>query len=485
MKILSKNGNELTLIAMKNEVIHKGDYLIVDDRKFSRKMIIQIYDEEYLSSQNLLEDIVRDEVILACSDEGLHDPLNISSLSKLVRDARLIRTKIRSTMDINGRISSDVSWIPSRVFSSVKKLSIPELSDLLNRAGVLSINIGQTGKKGDNFKIYAEDLDGKLNIITGKKESGKSHLAKLLIKSLVEHGAYVIVFDLNKEYGGLGWTSSGKPSSINDRILILEPGGLLKFRLDYCGKFTISSILKNSLDMPSASLREFGRIWDKLEGTGKLDVESLGEMINHVNINELVRDALVSRHHLLHSSGLFSLKTANSGLEFEKIIESKPNGVALIISLHKVSAITRKMIVELVLSKLVDLLEKQLIPPIFLFAEEAHLYVKETYWDDIVTRMRHFGIFTTFITNQPDSLGDSIYRQVDNIFLFNFVNESDLEKISRVSLIDNDTIKSVVRTLPQRHCLVVGKVVRDLPIVAMIPPIDIVTLGATKKFFKP
>ena len=157
----------------------------------------------------------------------------------------------------------------------------------------------------------------------------------------------------------------------------------------------------------------------------------------------------------------------------------------MIISLHKVNAVIRKMIVELVLSKLVELLDKQLIPPIFLFAEEAHLYVKETYWDDIITRMRHFGIFTTFITNQPDALGDSIYRQVDNIFLFNFVNESDLEKISRVSLIDNDTIKSVVRTLPQRHCLVVGKVVRDLPIVAIIPPIDIVTLGATKKFFKP
>ncbi len=484
MKILSKSGNELTLLAMKNEMILKGDYLIVDDKKFGRKMIIQIYDEDYLSSQNLLEDIVRDEVILACSDENLHDPLNISSLSKLIRDARLVRTKIRSTMDIDGKISSDVSWIPSRVFSTVKKLSIPELSELLNRAGVLSINMGQTGKKGENFKIYAEDLDGKLNIITGKKGSGKSHLSKLLIKSLVEHGAYVVVFDLNNEYGGLGWTNGGKPSSINDRTLILEPGGLLKFRLDYCGKFTISSILKNALEMPSASLREFGRIWDKLEGTEKLDIESLGEMINRANMNELVRDALVSRHNLLHNSGLFSSRTADSGFEFENIIDSKPNGVALIISLHKVSAIIRKMIVELILSKLVDLLDKQIIPPIFLFAEEAHLYVRETYWDDIVTRMRHLGIFTTFITNQPDALGDSIYRQVDNIFLFNFVNESDLEKISRVSLIDHDTIKSVVRTLPQRHCLVVGKVVRDLPVVAMIPQIDIVTLGATKKFFK-
>ena len=50
---------------------------------------------------------------------------------------------------------------------------------------------------------------------------------------------------------------------------------------------------QDSLDMPSASLREFGRIWDKLGTEGKLDVESLGEMINRVNMNELVHDALV------------------------------------------------------------------------------------------------------------------------------------------------------------------------------------------------
>src|SRR3712207_8350291 len=87
-----------------------------------------------------------------------------------------------------------------------------------------------------------------------------------------------------------------------------------------------------------------------------------------------------------------------------------------------------------------------------------------TYWEDIVTRMRHFGIYTTFITNQPDAIGDGIYRQVDNIFLFNFTNDADLEKISKVSLADNDTVRSIVRTLPQRHCLSIGKVVCDLPI---------------------
>jgi DNA helicase HerA-like ATPase len=142
------------------------------------------------------------------------------------------------------------------------------------------------------------------------------------------------------------------------------------------------------------------------------------------------------------------------------------------------------MIVELVLTKVVELLGKELLPPVFLFAEEAHLYVRDTYWEDIVTRMRHFGIYTTFITNQPDAISDSVYRQVDNIFLFNFANDADLDKISKVSLADNDTVKSIVKTLPQRQCLVIGKVVRDLPMVVNITPADIIMLGESKTFFK-
>ncbi|MGH9923672.1 MAG: hypothetical protein ACRD38_13065, partial [Nitrososphaerales archaeon] len=105
-------------------------------------------------------------------------------------------------------------------------------------------------------------------------------------------------------------------------------------------------------------------------------------------------------------------------------------------------------------------------------------------WEDIITRMRHFGIYTTFITNQPDAVDDGIYRQVDNIFLFNFTNDNDLERISRVSIADTDTIKSIVRTLPQSHCLVIGKVVHDLPIVLKTMQSEVMTLGETKLFFK-
>jgi Helicase HerA, central domain len=476
MKILSKNGNELLLLAMKEDSAAKGDYLLIEDR--SKSMIVQVYDEEYLSSQALIEDIVKEEVVNASSMENLHDPLNIGSLSRLVRDARVFRTKIRASVN-DGKLSSDVTWLPSRVESRIRRIAMKELSSLLGRHGVFAIPIGRAGRE-EEFEIYAEDLDGKLSVITGKKESGKSHLSKMLIKTLVQYGAFVIVFDLNNEYGGLGWSCDGVPSSIHQQVKILEPGKTLRFTLDYCGKTAISGMLKNALDMPAASLREFLRIWDWCESKQSLSIDSIGNAVNTWNINELVRDALVSRYHVIQSSRLFT--NGEGSLQFEDIISGK-SGAAMIINMGEISPTVRRMVVELVLSKIVDLLEHKKIPPIFLFAEEAHIYVRDTYWEDIITRMRHFGIYTTFITNQPDALSDGIYRQVDNIFLFNFTNDNDLDKISKVSLADNDTIRSIVRTLPQRHCLAIGKAVCDLPVVIKVATAEVLTLGETKKFF--
>jgi hypothetical protein len=477
MKILSKNGDELLLLAMKEDSAAKGDYLLIEDR--SRSMVVQVYDEEYLSSQALIEDIVKEEVVNASSMENLHDPLNIGSLSRLVRDARIFRAKIRASVN-DGKLSSDVTWLPSRVESKIRRIAMKELDSLLGRCGVFPIPLGRAGHE-EEFEIYAEDLDGKLTVITGKKESGKSHLSKILIKTLVQYGAFVVIFDLNNEYGGLGWSRDGIPSSINQQVKVLEPGKTLRFTLDYCGKTAISGMLKNALDMPAASLREFLRIWDWCESKQSLSIDAIGNAVNTWNINELVRDALVSRYHVIQSSRLF-INGEGGGLQFEDIISGK-SGAAMVINMGEVSSTVRRMVVELVLSKIVDLLEHKQIPPIFLFAEEAHIYIRDTYWEDIITRMRHFGIYTTFITNQPDAINDGIYRQVDNIFLFNFTNDNDLDKISKVSLADNDTIRSIVRTLPQRHCLAIGKTVGDLPVVIKVAATEVLMLGETKKFF--
>lgn len=480
MKVFGKSGNEILILAMPGEIASQGEYLLVEEESSNKRMVLQVYDETYLDVPGLAEEIVRDQVMEASTRGAEHDPYNIKSLSSLIRDSRLLHCKVRGVIN-NGSLSSSHEWLPSRVRSKVSRISLTNLFGTVNRQGKRFIHLGK-GRSGEEFDIFAECIDGKLNIIAGKKESGKSHLAKLLASRLVELGCFVFVLDINDEYSSLNLKKLGGESSISTKMAKLAPGEGLKFDLGYVGLKTMLSILQHSLDLPGASMREFIRVWEHLGREGRLSIEELGNAIVSWRTNEFVKDALFSRYHILLSSGLFA-KGNEDSIRFEDLIQKLPRGGLIVISLAQVSSHVRRMAVELLLSKLVDLLEKRTVPPVFLFAEEAHLYLRETHWEDIITRMRHFGIFTTFVTNQPDALGDGVYRQADNIFLFNFTSDSDLELISKATTTDAETIKSIVRTLPPRNCMALGKIVADLPVVVEIKESQLFTRGETRLFF--
>ncbi len=481
MKILEKEADQISVVALPSESVYQGDYLEIIDSSGPGSIVIQVFEETYIPSQSLTEDIIREQIIEASASGTDLDPLEIASVSQMIKDMRLLKCKIRGCIQ-NGLMIPNVSWLPSRTRSKVRKISQSKLLDLAGQTGSAQIKIGTT-RDGEPFTVLGEAIDGNLSIITGKKESGKSHLSKILASSLVSSGAVVIVFDLNDEYEGLGMNKDGTENELSSRIIVLEPGRTLRFALDYLGEFSLISLMQHVLDSPSASLREFIRIIQALEHTDRYTMDGLSEAIQNWRGNELVKDALYSRLQTMRNSGIFA-RTANEGIRIDDLTKSLlPRGGAIVISLKKASSLTKKMVVEILLSKLVQLLERELIPPVFLFAEEAHLYLRETYWDDIVTRMRHFGIFTTLITNQPDAIKDGIYRQADNIFLFNFTNETDLDMIARASTADSDTIRSIVRTLPRRYCLILGKVVSDLPMLVKIGESKFLAMGQTKKFF--
>jgi DNA helicase HerA-like ATPase len=235
--------------------------------------------------------------------------------------------------------------------------------------------------------------------------------------------------------------------------------------------------------MPGTSLREFVKIWEQLEGRGDLSLASLEAGIHQWRCNEFVRDALFARYHTLASCGLFT-DSAERQFDLEEFLSLSGEGGSLVVSLSGVSPLNRRMVVELILAKLVELLERRKVPPIFLFAEEAHLYLRETYWEDLITRMRHFGVFTVFVTNQPDAIDQKIYRQVDNIFLYNFSSDADLALVAQASMTDTDTVKAIVRTLPPRMCLLLGHVVNNLPIIVSVDPFDSPASGTTRRFFE-
>jgi DNA helicase HerA-like ATPase len=483
MKIYKKEGNILQILSFPTENAEKGDYLLVEDVEAGKALIAQVIDVQFACIPGVLEELLR---TLPDGGEPIQgediDPLEIAPHITYIQDASLLICKIRATLE-NNMLSPSSSWLPSRSQSLIKKLSVPMLLKLANVDGKLPIILGGT-KDSSLLTIDASALDGRLNIITGKKETGKSHLSKLLMVSLVGYKAAVVVFDLNGEYSSLGMSADGKRNMYYDKIHALTPSQNFKVALSELHLNVIMGILIHALHLPGTSAREFRRIWKTLKDKGNLTLQELGEAIRNLNCNQHVRDALSSRFHALVNSGFFTDNAAESALIDECLLKSKEHGGAIVINLRHTSTIDRQIVVEYVLGKLVDSLTSWKLKAVFLFAEEAHLYLRETYWDDIVTRMRHFGIFTTFITNQPDTIRENIYRQADNIFLFNFTNEHDLDVVSRAARVDAETVRSIARDLPPHHCLTLGRVVHDFPMVARVRTLDLKTMGETRLFFK-
>ena len=483
MKLYKKEGNILQILSFPTENAEKGDYLLVEDSDAGKALIAQVIDVQFAAVPGVLEELLR---TLPDGGEPIQgediDPMEIAPHITYIQDASLLICKIRATLE-NDMLSPSSSWLPSRSRSIIKKLSIPMLMKLAKVEGKLPILLGGT-KDSSLLTIDASDVDGTLNIITGKKGCGKSHLSKLLMVNLLGYKATVVIFDLNGEYSSLGLTQDGKRNMYYDKIHGLIPSQNFKVALEQLHLNVVMGILIHALHLPGTSAREFRRTWKSLKDKGTLTLETLGEAIRNLNCNQHVRDALSSRYHSLVNSGFFTDNLAEATLLDECLMKAKDQGGAIIINLRNTSTIDRQIVVEYVLGKLVDSLTSWKLKAVFLFAEEAHLYLRETYWDDIVTRMRHFGIFTTFITNQPDTIRENIYRQADNIFLFNFTNEHDLDVVSRAARVDAETVRSIARDLPPHHCLTLGRVVRDFPIVARVRALDLKTMGETRLFFK-
>jgi hypothetical protein len=480
MRLYKKEGNTAQILSFPGEDIEKGDYLLIEEKCKKKALVVQVIDVQYAGIPGILEELLRQ-----CPEDNRvtgedFDPLEITSHIRYIQDSCLLIGKIRAGLE-DGKLSQWSSWLPSRSSSLIRKLPISSLLSMINFGIDLPIIVGET-QDTEVLTIDARCFDGKLNIITGKKETGKSHLSKLLALSLVENGAAVIVFDLNGEYTGLEFDADGKKNVYRGKVHVLVPGQNFKVSLSRLDLRVMLNILVHALHLPGTSTREFRRIWRLLDEKGALSLHELGEAIKGLQCNTHVRDALFSRYHALLNSGFFSDNLAQT-ISLDDFLYMIRVGGAIVVNLKDTSSIDRQIVVEFVLGKLLELLSSWKLQAIFLFAEEAHLYLRETYWDDIVTRMRHFGVFTTFITNQPDTIRDSIYRQADNIFLFNFTNEHDLETVSRAARVDAETVKSIARDLPPQYCLALGKVVKDFPIVVKVRALNVKTMGQTRLFF--
>lgn len=251
LKILRKEGDSIQLLCFPDEEAEKGDYLLVRDKLKDRALIVQIIDVQYANIPGMLEDLLRDGISEFSLSGDEVDPLQVSSQIAVLKDTRLLLGKIRGALE-HSRLSRDVAWLPSRNHSQIEVMPPTFFTETL--AAKHSFELGSSRR----YQHIASDLtalDGRLNIVTGRKGTGKSYLTKLLVTSLVKEGAPVVVLDVNGEYVNLGLSSDGRQLHMSPKIISLVPGLNLRFSVSQVGLSTLLGTLIHALSLPDNSAR--------------------------------------------------------------------------------------------------------------------------------------------------------------------------------------------------------------------------------------
>lgn len=484
---MTKRGDELLLVYDPSEHVEIGENFQVVEEKLRRGLLVQVIEENLMDVPGVLEDVVRREALGAVEEVVERMPSRFERLVADIKNMKMAKAKVRKELRItdDGKMQMIpwTGWTPSRA-AKITAMPLEELVKALEVGLDYQITIGENLQDGSPLEISAYDLQG-INLVVGKKGTGKSHLAKTILLGLIKHGAQCIVFDINDEYSGLRCREDGGESEYHGKIFTLEPNPPpqskytpLKLTLGYIGLDVMYSVMVDALQLPDASAATLREKWFSLEEDGLLTLENLyGELEEGVSAK--VAEAIHRRLKSIEETGIIC-ESEEEETRIEDCLEKVEGGGAIVVNLKAKSPIAQRVVVQTIISKVRELMEQTDHKPIFIFAEEAHLYLERTAWLDLVTRMRHLGVYQFYMTNTPTSIDSIIVRQTDNIFLFNLTHSQDIYHLLPATRIDDETVKSMVPVLPPRTFIALGQSTGDYPFIARTLQLPYRVAGTTR-----
>ncbi|GIX45833.1 MAG: hypothetical protein KatS3mg131_0044 [Candidatus Tectimicrobiota bacterium] len=486
----------------REEDLRVGETLCLQEREREGGLVVQIVAFRMVTYPSLIQEQL--QLAMGATPADLLSYL--SEAQEALREwesseARNLKVAICKIRKLAGpRWDQWDGWIPTRDVE-VTRVSDQELfANCLDDLGN-PLHLGET-LRGHPFCIEGRHLE-KINVITGVKGAGKSHLAKVLLLELIQAGAPCVVFDLNKEYVHLPRHEDDPFSGQVRRrgIVHLKAGETLKLGVRQFGLSPLVTLL-TKLGLPEVSAMHFenrmARLFQELwhyERQGKkvpfIGIQHLIDMADDLEFssNEVVSAAIRSRLEAARNTGVFAERPEEATslqAEYHRI----RHGGALVIDLSNLTNLSRQGFVQAILDILREICEQEIqrgtgrFP--FVFFEEAHLYISRNTIGYIVTRSRHLGITCFFVTNMIGGLDETVLRQVDNLFLLHLPFDDDVRHISKSAMVDQETMASFVKRLRRHHALVLGDVTRQYPVIIKVKELKgIHTAGETQYFFKP
>jgi hypothetical protein len=482
MEILRINGDTVFLLFHASEAAEVGEqFQITEHSDHPKGIVVQVISNdshEYPGiDQELIQTILENR--LSPSNRILNREVGLAEL----RNLKIAKAKIRKKIE-NGDWKSWDGWIPTR------NVDISQVTPQMLCSNTIpspEFPLSFLKYRNEPIQIDGPRLD-KVNAIVGVKGSGKSHLAKHLVISLSSLGIPCVIFDINGEYASL------------PNALTLRWGETLLPDLAQLGDWILLQVVEMLNPLPETSRSEFEyrlaaffrQRRDFCEGHGmpfSIDIPYLLERT--WSTNDYVQAAIIRRLQLVQSLHLF--KQANQqeqeGLHtnFDAIYEAACSRHPIVVDLRSQNIQMQKTLSSVIVQQLERICENessenghQRYP--FVFFEEAHFYIEEQDILNIITRGRHIGIASVFITNTPEKLPDTIFRQLDNLCLQTLTHKDDIRRVSKNSFTDEETIESFATRMLPKHALVIGKVTDCYPIIFQVDPLpsDIPPTGVTR-----
>ncbi len=465
-----------------------GDSLLLFDRESDRGLVVQVIEFRSISYPSLIQEQLR--LALGEGSDALARLFaEIIAPELEMRNLNVALAKIRKLF--GPRWTAWDGWIPPRDAEITPVPHRKIMEECIPDHGH-PLHIGET-LHGEPFRLDGRALE-KVNVIAGAKGSGKSYLAKVILLELIEQGAPCIVFDLNREYVHLPPHGPGRRGIVplragTDLKMDLREFGIEPFMtlLRRFGLPEVSAInLEHRLRSLLAEMREMERRGRKPPFIGikeLLQLADAGEFADSEPVNAAIR----SRLRAVYATGLIA-SHPQEVVSLEGAYGRIRGGGALVIDISGLSGVARSAFVQSAVEIIRRICEREIragtgrFP--FVFFEEAHLYIPENTIGYLVTRARHLGLTTFFITNMISGLDEAILRQVDNLFVLRIPFEHDVRHLAKCALLDEETLQGFVKRLPDFHALVIGNATGGYPLIVKVKTLrDIRAAGETRYFF--
>ncbi len=326
-------------------------------------------------------------------------------------------------------------------------------------------------------KLRGHEIDVNLDIntivqkhlsILAKTGSGKSYTAGVMIEEMMKNDITMVILDPHGEYSSLAKAGKGsdserfkiEPKGYGDKITEFSPNPDINKDAQPL-RFTFRAMdTKEILEMAGMSKRQ--TYVNSLESA----MSKLATQQGGFTISEVIR--LLKGNEEDNSTslikGLENLKEkdifAGKGTSLKDIVSE---GRTSIINLRGTEPDMQGFIVDKLASSIFELRKKEKVPPLIMFAEEAHNFCPQRgkvecsdTFKTLASEGRKFGLGLGIITQRPAKVDKNVLSQCNTQVILKVTNPNDLKAIEKSVEGMKKGMKEEIKRLPVGEALVSG-----------------------------